>query len=305
MAKKTTTSTSTGNPASLENLDNREDFITVKDQNTDELKLDQKAFIEKMPDLDFDHIVFVHSVMAEYMIKVADGMVKYMLDQLGPKEHVPTIPGLLKMFKQTFEIKDKNQRTKKPRVKLVDSYIPTIKEIELQAPGTMEDLLKAKFTFERNSHKNKAESMLSSINVGAAIATGRVNWDYAVQTYKETRENAEATFKEAVYAAYINEVNQIETRSSHLANEILMHQADFAYAVGISKAIDTYGKDIATANSGLSTAFASLSSDLVKQWNSMTQGETKLIVANRTDSLNLWTAIRAAYNKLFSGNRKI
>lgn len=296
---KSQPTTSTSSSASLDKLDNREDFKKVVDENTDEL--DRKEFSDIMPELDFKKIKFVHSIMAEHMIEMADNMVSHMLKQLGPNEHTPTIPGLLRMFDETYNIHDKNR--KQQRNKKLESYIPTVKELEQQAPATMEDLLKAKFTFERNSHKNKANSMLSSIGVGAAIASARVNWDFAVQTYKETRENAEATYKEAIYTAYIDE--QLENRTSSLANDILMHQSNYAYAVGVAKAIEDYGKNIATANGGLYTAFASLSNDLVKQWNSMTQGETALIVANRTDSLNLWTAIRAAYNKLFSGNRKI
>lgn len=237
MARKKVSRTRSTADRSLEEMNQRQDYKTVIDENTDDLKRSEETFSEdQMPDLDFSEIMFVHPMAAENMIEAADTMIERMMAHVGPDKQKPSVPGLKEMYDKTFEIKDKNAGS--VRTRKDDNFIPTVKEIEVHAPATLDDLLKAKFTFEKNSHKNKADSMLASINVGAAIATIKVNWDFAVQTYKETRENAEANFREAVYSAYINEEFQMDSRVPNFFNDILTRMASFTFAVGVSKAMD-------------------------------------------------------------------
>jgi hypothetical protein len=95
----------------------------------------------------------------------------------------------------------------------------------------------------------------------------------------------------------------MDTRSSALLLEILVHQSNFSFADKIAKAMDDYGRALQKANTDLSTAFAKLNNEIVKHWNSMAQSETNLIAANRKDSLTLWTSIRDVYTKILGKSK--
>ena len=185
------------------------------------------------------------------------------------------------------------------------NYIPMMEKIQQHSPGSIDDLLKAKYSFEQSSHKAQAEFSLNSLKAGTGIETALINWDFAVQSFSEAKENAEATFKEAVYAARADVKNDLEKKYSSLANEILAHENHFNYASKVAGAVDSYGKIIAKANSDLASAFSILITELVKNWNLSTQGETTLIMSNRKDSLSLWSAIKNSFNKKIGVGRTV
>ncbi|SDN12103.1 hypothetical protein [Kriegella aquimaris] len=255
------------------------------DENSDDLKFTVISDKEKRTKWDFKNLNFVHSTVAEHIMEQADAMMHHLLKELGEDLSKPRVPGVFKMYRQVMNTPEAN------------SYIPLIEKIEQHAPGSISDLLKAKFTFEQSSHKEQSDFLLNCIKGGAGIEAAKVNWDYAVHTYKEVRENAEANLKETVYSARVSGVNSWENTQSSLTNEIKAHNGHFDYAVKVAQATDDFGRDMTKANATLITAFSKFVSDLVKFWNITAQGESQLILANRKDSQKLWKAIQTSYDK--------
>lgn len=288
--------------SSIEVLDKRSDLKNVVDSNPDELS--NHAIQETEPDLDFSKIKFIHSTLADFMITTADQMIDNMMTKLGTRQRSPEIKGIISMFDASFRITDRNNRNNGKPLNQTDdlkNFIPILtKRIEQGEKTRIEGLLKAENTFEQGSHKNKTKFLLASIDVGAKIEVAKVNWDFAVQTYKESKEIAEDTYRKAIYDAYLEEYNKIEvSRGSNITSLILRHENSFSYANKITKAIDTYGKSIQKLNDELASAFSKLSTELNKNWNTMALAQTALMMENKTDSLNLWKSIKTAYNNLF------
>lgn len=303
MAKRTSSAVkATPNPSSQEALDARVDDTNVLDSNTDEL--DEQEIRDAKPDLDFSKIKFIHSSLADHMITLADQMLKNMSDQLGVQRSKSEFKGVKDMFDKTFKILDRNNPGGRPLNENDDlkNFIPILTKRLEQGEGTRIDgLIKAENTFEQGSHKNRNKFFLSSIDVGAKIEIAKVNWEFAVQSYKESKEIAEETFKKSIYEAYVDEYNKIDgNRSKSITALILRHENSFSYATKITQAIDAYGKSLQKINDDLAAAFSKLSTDLVKNWGTMAQAQTTLMLDNKTDSLNLWKSIKTAYNNLFS-----
>lgn len=290
-------------PSSQEALDERANEITKQVSESNVHELTEESIQELKPDLDFSQIKFVHSTLADNMIGLADQMLDNMTKQMGSKQNAPEIKGVISMFENAFKIKDRNNKSGRPLNQDEDlkNFIPILTQRIEQGEGTrIEGLLKAENTFEQGSHKNRTKFLLASIDVGAKIEVAKVNWNFAVQTYKEAKELAEDTFKKAIYDAYVEEYNRIEgSRGNNITTLILRHENSFSYATKITQAIDAYGKSIQKINDDLIAAFSKLTTDLGKNWNSMAQAQTTLLLENRTDSLNLWKSIKEAYNKLF------
>ncbi|EDP70844.1 hypothetical protein FBALC1_08793 [Flavobacteriales bacterium ALC-1] len=257
------------------------------DENTDDLQFQVISDKDKRTKWDFKNLHFVHSAIAEHIIEQAGAMMHHLLKELGKDLSKPRVPGVFKMYRQAMNTKE------------AESYIPLIEKIETHAPGSINDLLKAKFTFEQTSHKEQSNFLLNCIKGGAGIEAAKVNWDYAVHTYHEVRENAEANFKEAVYSARVTGVDNWDTTNSTITNEIKNHNGHFDYAVKVAKATDDFGSSMTKANAKLISAYSTFVSDLIKFWNITAQGESELILANRKDSQKLWKAIANSYdNKL-------
>jgi hypothetical protein len=231
-------------------------------------------------------------------------MIKKMEMELGTEPSKSEFKGVKDMFDYSFMIRDENNPNGKTLNHEEDlkNFIPILTKRIEQGEGTRVDgLLKAENIFEQGSHKNRNKFYLSTIAVSSGIEIVKVNWEFAVQTYKEAKEIAEDTFKKAIYDAYVEEYNKIDgNRSNSITAVILRHENSFSYATKITQAIDTYGKSLQKINDDLTTAFNKLSTDLVKSWNLMAQAQTKLMLDNKTDSLNLWKSIKSAYNSLMS-----
>lgn len=261
------------------------------DENSDDLEFEVISKKEKRSKWNFKNLHFVHSIVAEHIIEQADVMMHHLLKELGKDLSKPRVPGVFKMYRQAMNT---------PEAK---SYIPLIEKIETHSPGSINDLLKAKFTFEQASHKEQSDFLLNCIKGGAGIESAKVNWDYAVHTYNEVRESAEANFKETVYAARVTGVDNWDTTNSTITNEIKNHNGHFDYAVKVAQATDDFGSSMAKANTALISAYSQFVSDLVKFWNVTAQGESQLILANRKDSQKLWKAIATSYNDKLGVNR--
>ncbi len=306
-----TISTTTTTASSHEVLDARVDHSGGF--NPDEIH--EHEIGDAKPNLDFSKLKFIHSSLADHIITLADKMIHKMETEVAheePKSSAKSstrpfkseFQGVKDMFDYTFMIIDKNNPDGKPLNHEEDlkNFIPILTKRIEQGEGTRVDgLLKAENIFEQGSHKNRNKFYLSGISVGSGIEVVKVNWEFAVQTYKETKEIAEDTFKKAIYDAYVEEYNKIDgNRSNSITAIILRHENSFSYATKITQAIDTYGKTLQKINDDLTVAFNKLSTDLVKSWNLMAQAQTTLMLENRTDSLSLWKSIKSAYSSLMS-----
>lgn len=303
MAKRTSsTAKETPKPSSQEALDARVADLIVIDSNPDEL--DEREIRDAKPDLDFSKIKFIHSSLADHIITLADQMLKNMSNQLGVQHSKSEFKGVKDMFDKTFKIVDRNNTGGRPLNEDDDlkNFIPILTKRLEQGEGTRIDgLIKAENIFEQGSHKNRNKFLLSSIDAGAKIEIVKVNWEFAVQTYKESKEIAEDTFKKAIYDAYVEEYNRIDgNRSKSITALIMRHENSFSYATKITQAIDAYGKSLQKINDDLAAGFSKLSIDLVKNWGTMAQAQTTFMLDNKTDSLNLWKSIKTAYNNLFN-----
>ncbi len=305
MAKRTQSTakaTPTPVPSSQAALDARVDPTAVIDSNVDEL--DEREIRDAKPDLDFSKIKFIHSSLADHMIVLADEMLKNMSSQLGAQSSRSEFKGVKDMFNKTFRIVDRNNRNGKPLNENDDlkNFIPMLtKRLEQGETTRVDGLIKAENIFEQGSHKNRNKFFLSSIDVGAKIEIAKVNWEFAVQTYKESKEIAEDNFKKSIYDAYVEEYNSIDgNRSNSITAIIMKHESSFGYAAKITEAIDAYGKSLQKINDDLATAFSKLSTDLIKNWSTMAQAQATLMLENKTDSLTLWKSIKTAYNTLFN-----
>jgi hypothetical protein len=261
------------------------------DENSDDLKFTVVTDKEKRLKWDFKNVHFVHSAVADRIIDQAEKMMQHLLKELGTDLSKPRVPGVFNMYREAMNTPEAKR------------YIPLIEKIETHAPGSINDLLKAKFTFEQTSHKEQSNFLLNCIKGGAGIESAKVNWDYAVHTYHEVRESAEANFKEAVYSARVTGAHNWDATNSNITNEIKNHNGHFDYAVKVAKATDDFGSNMAKANATLTTAYTKFISDLVKFWNITAQGESQLILANRKGSQKLWKAIATSYNSKLGVNR--
>jgi hypothetical protein len=303
MAKKRTTpSTPAASPSSQQALDARIDDAIIIDANPDELEAHEIR--DAKPDLDFSKVRFIHSSLADHIITLADKMLDNMSTQLASTANHSEFRGVVDMFNETFRIVDLNNKGGKPLNQKDDlkDFIPILtRRLEQGEETRVTDLIKAEYTFEQGSHKNRNTFLISSIDAGRNIDVAKVNWEFAVQSYKEAKEIAEDTYRKSIYDAYVQEYNQIDgNRSLSITALILKHENSFNYATKITQAIDDYGKSLQQINSDLATAFGVLTLAMVTNWNAMAQAQATFLLENKTDSLNLWTSIKSAYDNFFN-----
>ena len=263
------------------------------DENNDDLEFEIIKTSEERSNWEFDNLKFAFDATGNLLIEQAKSFIQELLKELGPDPAKPVMQGVFRMFREAMNTRE------------AENYIPIVEKIKQHTPGSFDDLLKAKFTFEKSTHKTQADYLLGRIKAGAGIEAAKANWEFAVNSYKEVKENAESTFKEAVYAARSDDYDKLENKYSNISNEILAHENHFNYAVKVANATVTYSNLMSKANTDLTTAFAALITSLISNLNSTALIESTVIISNRKDSLSLWTAIKNYYNKQFGGTRNV
>lgn len=251
------------------------------EKNTDELVLVNEKMKENASD--FKRVLFPYSEVGDEIIRQSEVILKLMEKAFGSYHLRPVIAAVPTMFDQLMQ-------EKRPK-----DYIPILEDFKTHSPGSLNDLLKAKYTYEKNTHKNQNDYTNTCIQGGAALETAKANWQFAVNTFYEDKQNSETALKEAIYAS----------RKSHkdifsqgdLESKIDYHVDYFSEALEISAAITSYAKTMDTANTTLTTAFASLITTFNKYWNVIAAGELSLITANRKGSKDLWVSIQSNYKK--------
>lgn len=265
------------------------------DQNPEELAYQVVAASPfDTTDWNFDGINYVQTVLGDLIIEQGNEMIERIHKTLGTNPMKPRVAGILSMFEAAM-------RNKKSH-----NYLPVIEEVRHHTAGSIDELLKMKYTFEQGAHKNLNTFTVNSLKAGSALETAIVNWKFAVNTYNESRQNAEAVFKEDVYAARRANKNDStgKEKAKDLESIITYHVDFFTESSSVATAISNYGTLMNTANTALVTAYAALLSELQKNWGLITQGEAKLLSDNRKDSFTLWTALQSFYSKRFSQGRK-
>lgn len=256
------------------------------EKNTDELPI-KKVLPTSPQDADFSGVVFAYAEIGTAVIKHANTVIKLLDNTFGDTQPRPQLKVVPQMFDQLMP-------GKKPK-----DYIPVLQEFNNHSPHTMdEDLLKAKFAYEKSTHKNQNEYIKNSIKGGSGLETAKADWQLAVNSYEEEKQNAELTLKEAVYTARKAHKDVINANDD-LESRIDSYVDYFSEASEVAIALGAYGKTMDKANADLTTGFATLLTAFTKNWNVVASGELKLIADNRKDSNTLWTSIQAYYKKKF------
>jgi hypothetical protein len=280
------------------------DDFKVDPNDPDRTKVDQNApeleyqLVAATPfdnsDWNFDGIDYVQTVLGGIIIEQGNEVIKKIHDTLGKNPMKPRVAGILSMFNKAMRNKESQ------------NYLPVIEEVRHHSAGSIDELLKMKYAFEQGAHKNMNTFTVNSLKAGSALETAIANWKYAVNIYNEAQQNAEAIFKEDVYAARKTNKNDStgKEKGQDLESIITFHVDFFTESSSVATAVDSYGSRLNTANAALIAAYATLLTEIQKNWGQITQGETKLLVDNRKDSLTLWTALKSFYSKKFLQGRK-
>ena len=255
------------------------------EKNTDELAL-KKEVQKQSRDADFGKVKFAYDEVGKSIVKQAAEVLKLLEKTFGTNEARPQLDVVPEMFDQLMQ-------DKKP-----EDYIPVLEDFKSHAAHSMDDLLKAKFTYEKSTHKNQNEYTKSCIKGGSGLETAKADWQLAVSSYDEEKQNAELTLKEAVYAARKSHKDVLH-RDDDLESKVDAHVDYYSEATEVATALGNYGKEMDKANTALATAFAALLTEFHKNWNTVAAGELKLIADNRRDSKTLWTSIQSYYKKKF------
>lgn len=259
------------------------------EKNTDEL--DMKKVEQSSPNAaDFTKVKFAYTQVGDYLLQLGETINEQMDKTFGKSQPRPRLESVATMFQQLIQ---KN----KP-----DDYIPILEDFKNHSPGSLDDLLKAKFAYEKNTHKNQNNYVKTSIIGGSGLETAKADWQFAVSSYLEEKQNAELTLQEAVYASR-KAHKDIFNSKDDLESKLEYYVDYFSEASEIATALDNYGKSMDKSNTALATAFSSLLTSFNKNWNIIAAGELKLISDNRKDSKTLWTSIQSYYNKKFGNNR--
>jgi hypothetical protein len=267
--------------------------VTPKDtmsseKNTDELKI-KKEKQTNSQDADFSNVKFAYDEVSKSIIDQANHVLKLLDQTFGTNQTRPELNVVPEMFDQLMQ-------DKKP-----EDYIPVLEDFQNHAAHSMDDLLKAKYTYEKNTHKNQNTYTKSCITAGAGLETAKADWLFAVNSYAEEKQNAELKLKEAVYAARKAHKN-ILNPNGDLESRINAHVDYYSEADAVATALGNYGKDMDKANTALVSDFSKLLTAFHKNWNAVAAGELKLISDNRGDSKTLWTSIQSYYKKKFGSN---
>lgn len=263
------------------------------DQNPEELEYQLVPRHFDKTDWNFDGIEFIQKELGGLIIEQGNEIIKRIHSTLGENPMKPRVAGILDMFNEAM------------RKKKSHNYLPVIEEVRHHSAGSIDELLKMKYTFEQGAHKNLNTFTVNSLKAGSALETAIVNWELAVSIYNEANQNAEAVFKEDVYAARKANKNDStgKEKTQDLESSLAYHVDFFTESSSVATAINNYGTLMNSANAALVTAYSTLLTELQKNWSLITQGETKLLVDNRKDSLTLWTALKSFYSKMFSKGR--
>lgn len=260
------------------------------DQNPEDLQVKTFDRIAPAGEYQFKNIQFVHSKFGDKMIHKAGEFIREMKATLGLDPMKPTVAGIDEMYTEAM-------RRRKP-----SDYLPVVGELRTQAGSSMDDMLKLKTIYEQSSHKNNNAYLLNTIQGGMKLAVAEANWDFAVNTYKETKQNGEAFFKEAVYAARIAYRHDLGDEES-LEPSLHFHVEYYTESVRVASAIDKFGDAMGKANIDLIKAYNVLLEASMNTWNQIAKGEVSLLLANRKDSLTMWTGFKVLYAKLYGPNR--
>ena len=259
------------------------------EKNTDEIDL--KKIEQSSPkDADFKNVKFAYAQVGDYLLQLGDTINQQMTKAFDRAKPRPQIKAVSVMFNQLLQ-------KKKP-----EDYIPILEDFKTHSPGSLNDLFKAKFAYEKNTHKNQNDYLKTSIKGGSGLETAKADWQYAVSSYQEEKQNAELTLKEAVYASRKAHKDVLNAKDD-LESKLDYYVDYFSEASEIAAALDSYGKSMDKSNTSLATAFSALLTAFNKNWNVIAAGELKLISDNRKDSKTLWTSIQAYYNKKFGNTR--
>lgn len=257
----------------------------ASEKNTDELII-KKEKQNKSRDADFSNVKFAYDEISRSIIKQADTVLKLLDQTFGTNQVRPELNVVPEMFDQLMQ-------DKKP-----EDYIPVLEDFQNHAAHSMDDLLKAKYTYEKSTHKNQNDYTKSCIKGGAGLETAKADWQYAVSSHAEEKQNAELKLVEAVYAAR-KAHKDVLNPNADLESRIDAHVDYYSEAAQVATALDNYGKDMDKANTALVSEFSKLLTAFHKNWNAVAAGELKLISDNRRDSKTLWTSIQSYYKKKF------
>lgn len=232
---------------------------------------------------DFSGVDFAYAEISDAIIKQAEVLLKQIEQNIGPSLGGPEIATVPKMFNQLMQEKEPKD------------HGAIWEEMQTHCPGSLADLLKAKYIYEQHMHQNQEDYKKTCIEGGAALETAKVNWQFALSTFYETKENMEATLKEAIYAS--RKADKDFSAPSDLEAKI-DQQVDYcSKALEVAKALNGYANSIDQANTLLSTAFAELLITFNKNWNLLADGELKLIAGNRKESKDFWVSMQNIYKK--------
>lgn len=255
------------------------------DRNTDELNL-KKVQQSSNKDADFQKVKFAYSQVGDYLLELGETINSQIVKTFGAAQPRPKLKAISAMY---------NQLTQKSKP---EDYIPILEDFKNHSPGSLDELFKAKFVYEKNTHKNQNSYMKASIKGGSDMENAKANWQLAVSTYLEERQNAELVMKEAVYASRKSH-KDVAIEEGDLETKLEYNVDYFSEASEIATALGNYGKSMNTSNTSLATAFAALLTAFNSAWNDVATGELELILNNRNDSKTLWTSIEAYYKKKF------
>ncbi|MEM7037972.1 MAG: hypothetical protein AAF570_13395, partial [Bacteroidota bacterium] len=241
-------------------------------------------------DWNFDGVHFIHTRIGEELKKQADTVFRLLDSTFGNNPYKPRLESTERMYNELM-------REKRP-----DDYIPVLQTMQNHTPGSLDDLLKAKFTYEQNSHKNRNTCLVASAKTGHDMESARIGWDFALRQYEEESQNAVAILKEAVYTAR-KESREVYHEDAGLESKIEYHLDYFTEASSVAAAMTTYISNMDKANTALATAFANLTTAYIKGWNQTASADITLIQDNRKDSKTLWTSIQDYYKKQFGIKR--
>lgn len=256
------------------------------EKNTDELPIKKEKHSRSNIDAsNFKNVTFAYSQVGEEIIHQAENIFAMMDRIFGTSKLRPEVDSVPIMFDQLMQ-------EKKPK-----DYIPVLEDFRSHAPGSLTDLLKAKYNYEKNTHKNQNDYNKTCITGGSGIEVAKANWDFAVNSFLEDKQDAEFTLKEAVYTARRTYKDVYFSDDEGLESKIDYHVDYFSEAVEVADAVDQYTNRMDNSNTLLVAAYTSLITEFNKNWNLIAAGELKLIAENRKDSKDLWKSIQSNYKK--------
>ncbi len=267
----------------------------TQDQNTDELDL--KTVVESSPGESEDIKMHVEAVkkiylqFGENMISEVDALLNNWINPaLRNTKSWPQLEAVPKVFDQLMS-------GEKP-----EDYIPVMEDMNKNSILTADELISAKFTYEKKTHKNQNDYTQSCIKAGSELEGAKTEWNFAVSNYYEETQHAEWVLLDAIYTARRAHKDTYNPNAD-LESKLDYYVDYFSEASEIVTAWDVYGNSMNKANTTLATSYSTLINSFNKNWNAVSAAELKLITDNRKDSQTLWTSIQTYYKKKFGDGR--